>query len=57
MLEIYDLKIKEKKREIEKLEKLNGKDLFNEFTLNEKINNIKLRNKGLSSLSTNIDID
>ena len=54
MLESYNKKIKEKEEEIEKWNNLKGKNLFNEFNLNEKINNIKIGNHGLSSLSTRI---
>ena len=55
MLESYETKNKEKEKEIQKWISLKDKELFNEFSLTEKINNIKIRNKGLSSLSTNID--
>ena len=55
MLESYETKNKEKEKEIQKWISLKDKELFNEFSLMEKINNIKIRNKGLSSLSTNID--
>ena len=54
MLESYDKKIKAKEEEIEKWNNLKGKNLFNEFNLVEKINNIKIGNYGLSSLSTRI---
>ena len=55
MLQSYESKTKEKENEIQKWINLKDKELFNEFSLNERINNIKLRNKGLSSLSSNID--
>ena len=55
MLQSYNLKIKEKKGEIKKWTDLKGQLLFNEFSLNEKINNIKIGNQGISSLSTKID--
>ena len=55
MLKSYDSKKKEKEKEIEKWNNLKNIDLFNEFSLIEKINNIKIRNNLLSSLSTNID--
>ena len=55
MLESYETKNKEKEKEIQKLINLKDKELFSEFSLTETINNIKIRNKGLSSLSTNID--
>ena len=55
MKQSYDAKIKEKEEEIQKWEKLKGNKLFNEFSLSERINNIKIINRGLSSLSTKID--
>ena len=55
MLQSYNLKIKEKKGEIKKWTDLKGQILFNEFSLNEKINNIKIGNQGISSLSTKIE--
>ena len=55
MLKSYTAKSKEKKKEIQKWINLKDKELFNEFSLTDRINNIKIRNKGLSSLSTNID--
>ena len=55
MLQSYETKTKEKENEIQKWNNLKDKELFNEFSLNERINNIKIRNKGISSLSTNID--
>ena len=55
MKQSYDAKIKEKEEEIQKWEKLKGNQLFNEFSLSERINNIKIINRGLSSLSTKID--
>ena len=55
MLESYNIKTKQKEDEISKWNNLKGKELFNEFSLIEKINNIKIRNHGLSSLSTRID--
>ena len=55
MLQSYEIKNIEKEKEIQKWNNLKDKELFNEFSLTERINNIKIRNKGLSSLSTNID--
>ena len=55
MLKSYTAKSKEKEKEIQKWINLKDKELFNEFSLTDRINNIKIRNKGLSSLSTNID--
>ena len=55
MLQAYDLKMKEKEAEIQKWNNLEGNELFNEFSIKEKINNIKIGNRGLSSLSTKID--
>ena len=55
MLQSYETKTKEKENEIQKWNNLKDKELFNEFSLNERINNIKISNKGISSLSTNID--
>ena len=55
MLDSYDIKKREKEEEIKKWENLKGNELFNKFSLSERINNIKIGNKGLSSLSTRID--
>ena len=55
MLKSYTAKSKEKEKEIQKWINLKDKELFKEFSLTDRINNIKIRNKGLSSLSTNID--
>ena len=45
---------KEKEKEIQKWSNLKGKELFDTFNLDEKINNIKL-NPSLASLSTTIN--
>ena len=53
---MYEEKIKLKEEEIEKYNKLKGRDLFNIFSLEEKINNIRLNNKTkklVSQQSTN----
>ena len=46
MLESYETKNKEKGNEIQKRNNLKDKELFNEFSLTERTNNIKIRNKG-----------
>ena len=45
MMKMYEDKIKLKEEEIEKYNKLKDKELFNTFSLEEKINNIRLNNK------------
>ena len=56
MLKIYNDKINEKEQEISKVEQLNGKELFDLFSLEEKINNIRIRKiKDISDLSTDIN--
>ena len=42
MIKIYDDKIKAKEDEIKKFLNLKGKELFDSFTLDEKINNIQI---------------
>ena len=54
-MESYNMKTKEKEDEINRWKNLKGKELFNEFSLIQKNNNIKICNHGLSSLSTRID--
>ena len=56
MNQIYEEKIKKKEEEIQSFKQLNGKQLFDKFSLEEKINNISLNNKNkkiISNLSTN----
>ena len=56
MMKMYEDKIKLKEEEIEKYNKLKDKELFNTFSLEEKINNIKLNiktKKLFSQQSTN----
>ena len=55
MNELYESKIRKKEEEINKINDLEGKNLFDIFSVEEKINNVKLFKKGLSSLSTNIN--
>lgn len=57
MKRIYGDKIIQKENEISFFQNLEGKELFNRFSLEEKINNIKLNNKSkvLSNISTNVD--
>ena len=45
MKRIYEDKIIQKEVEISFFQNLEGKELFNRFSLEEKINNIKLNNK------------
>ena len=52
MIKIFEEKIKKKKEEIQIFKELDGKDLFSQFSLEEKINNISLKNKK-KNLSTN----
>ena len=54
MYSLYNQRIKEFEDEIKKLNELKGKELFDLFSEEEKINNIKIDSKGLSSASTNI---
>ena len=54
MLRAFELRKKEKDEEIQKWTNLKGKELFEAFNLDEKINNIKI-NPGLASLSTTIN--
>ena len=54
MYSLYNQRIKEFEDEIKKLNELKGKELFDLFSEEEKINNIKIDSKGLSSSSTNI---
>ena len=54
MYSLYNLRIKQFEDEIKKLNELKGKELFDLFSEEEKINNIKIDSKGLSSVSTNI---
>lgn len=52
----FEDKIKKKEEEIQSFINLEGKDLFNRFTMEEKINNIRSNNntkKFDSKLSTN----
>ena len=55
MNEHYESKIRKKEEEINKINDLEGKNLFDIFSVEEKINNVKFFKKGLSSLSTNIN--
>ena len=60
MIKIYNDKIKAKEDEIKKFLKLNGKELFDSFTLDEKINNIQIgknlkRKSTKGSTSTNLN--
>ena len=55
MNELYDSKIRKKEEEIKEITNLEGKNLFDIFSLEEKINNVRLNRKGLSTLSTNIN--
>ena len=55
MLSHYKEKIDKKNEEINNITDLEGKKLFDIFSVDEKINNIGLTKKGLSSLSTNIN--
>ena len=55
MIKRYEDKIKKKEDEIKNVNELNGDALFNRFTLEEKINNIRLNckiKKSSSNLST-----
>lgn len=53
MLKIYTEKIENKKKEIQNMESFKGKELFNLFSNEEKINNIRIVNsKNASNLST-----
>ena len=51
---MFDSRIKALQEEISKINSLEGKELFDTFSVEEKINNIKIDSKGISSLSTNI---
>jgi len=56
MKKMYEDKINSKEEEIRSFTELTGKDLFNKFAMEEKINNIRLNNKSkklTSKLSTN----
>jgi len=56
MIKIFEEKIKKKEEEIQFFNELEGKDLFSQFTLEEKINNIislNKKNKKIVSISTN----
>ena len=55
MLSLYKSKIHSKNEEIRKISNLEGKELFKEFSIEEKINSITLNKKGLSDLSTDIN--
>ena len=59
MVAIYEEKIQKKEDEILAFNNLKGKDLFDSFTLEEKINAIhigkNLNKRGLKSLSTNFN--
>ena len=53
---MYEDKISQKEMEIQSFSELKGKELFNKFTMDEKINNIRLSDKSKkmnSNLSTN----
>ena len=56
MVKMYEDKISQKEKEIQSFSELKGKELFNKFTMDEKINNIRLSDKSKkmnSNLSTN----
>ena len=54
MYSMFDSRIQALQEEISKINSLEGKELFDTFSVEEKINNIKIDSKGISSLSTNI---
>ena len=56
MVKMYEDKIKNKEEEIRNFNELNGDSLFNKFTLEEKINNIRLNSKN-KKLSSNLSTD
>ena len=56
MVKMYEDKIKNKEEEIRNFNELNGDSLFNKFTLEEKINNIRLNSKNKKS-SSNLSTD
>ena len=53
---MYEDKIKNKEEVIRNFNELNGDSLFNKFTLEEKINNIRLSSKNKKS-SSNLSTD
>ena len=53
MKKIYDAKINVKEEEIRKLENTSGDELFNLFSLEEKIKNVRLKKQISSNCSTN----